>query len=981
MSRESIARLGLAALVALAGVLIATPAAAQFHGVQLQGVCTVAKPGDNPTCTLRVANTADTFLDDIEVQEAWMVYDAVTIANPGGDAVRDPLAGNLPITGFVGAPVCAPGPVLPCVLAPGEAVDFESNGYTAQPDDPDPLPIRGFARSRDICNGNFDPSCNPNAIDEAGISLASDLFQPEIAISKTPSSQLGKVGDTIDYTITLSNNSSGDTPAISCIVVDSLLGDISNQFPDPLPLGDSQIVVQRQIQGGDPNPVVNSVSASCSIEGFANVLDDASDASVDLFEPAIDVTKAADVELAKVGDTVTYTITLFNNSTGAVPPLDCVATDSLLGEVFNAVLPLGDTVIVIPRDVQGGDPDPLVNSVDLDCNVRGFPNQLNASDEATVDLFDVAIDLTKAADVELAKVGDTVTYTLTASNNSSADAPALSCTLTDTLLGPIVIADPLPLGDTAIVIPRDVQGGDPDPLVNEATLDCAVAGFPNQLSASDEATVDLFGATISLSKTADVQAAKVGDTVGYTITLSNNSSGDTPDITCSVNDTLLGDISGEFPSPLPLGDSVANLNYIVQGGDPNPLINLVTANCSIEGFPNQLGDEAQVSVDIFDPAIDVTKTADPLVAKVGDTIDYTITLSNISSAGTPDLNCTATDSLLGVVFAGVLPAGDTVIPIARNVQGGDPNPLVNTVDLDCTVDGFPNQLNDSDSASVDLLAPALSLSKTCAPPVITTGEDITWTITVNNDGDTDLECLVNDATAGYVDEPVNLGPFSSSDLIASRATVPADEPLLSNTATVECAIGGGALPNVLRDEATADCEVQPPGDAICRTPGFWGTHAGTEKKNSSDLTQIVIDAAGGSLSVCGEVIDTTAVPDTSSAVEAICVSIKGEQRLQLARQLTALALNCVISGGGADCGGTEQSTLFADANAACIANSGDLSSWIEDVDAVNNGAWDDCHDRELSESDVFDGVAKLPGPAGSSNKCNSATSNSVNIFQ
>jgi uncharacterized repeat protein (TIGR01451 family) len=86
----------------------------------------------------------------------------------------------------------------------------------------------------------------------------------------------------------------------------------------------------------------------------------------------------------------------------------------------------------------------------------------------------------------------------------------------------------------------------------------------------------------------------------------------------------------------------------------------VTLSCSLpEGFTNVLADVTDNhSTDLFEPAFGVTKTGDAQ-AKVGDVVDYTITLSNTSGAGTPALTCTATDTLLGEVFSGVLPAGDT----------------------------------------------------------------------------------------------------------------------------------------------------------------------------------------------------------------------------------------------------------------------------------------------------------------------------------
>jgi len=216
------------------------------------------------------------------------------------------------------------------------------------------------------------------------------------------------------------------------------------------------------------------------------------------------------------------------------------------------------------------------------------------------------------------------------------------------------------------------------------------------------------------------------------------------------------------------------------------------------------------------------------------------------------------------------------------------------------------------------------------------------------------------------------------------------------------------------------------GEAICRTPGFWATHAGTEKNRSTNITQEVIDSVGG-LNVCGTQITNTVAGNSMSAVEAMCVAVKGDTQRQLVRQLTAAALNCVMSGGDSDCVGGPIEELFADCNDACQGFASDLSmnECIGQIDCFNNGGfWADghctfnpgacslsgglcdvdddqcaggvgdvcepdpqesCHERELCQVDEFgdpidDGLCYIPpGPAGSSGECNVAKKNDVYV--
>jgi hypothetical protein len=221
----------------------------------------------------------------------------------------------------------------------------------------------------------------------------------------------------------------------------------------------------------------------------------------------------------------------------------------------------------------------------------------------------------------------------------------------------------------------------------------------------------------------------------------------------------------------------------------------------------------------------------------------------------------------------------------------------------------------------------------------------------------------------------------------------------------------------------------PAVEEICRTKGFWGAHscpqtAGLtsvcEKTGSQNITQQVINAAGGSILVCGETLTDTHLDHQHSAQEALCVAPRGTQLLQLASQLTAAALNCVISGETAACTGSSAQPEFGACNTACAQGNttamvgGNTIDCIDAIDCFNNGGSFDtttgfctlgtcangdacneetpctdlsqctplpnnCHDQELCNEDLglcFD----PPGPAGSSKQCNAANQNDCTIF-
>ena len=249
----------------------------------------------------------------------------------------------------------------------------------------------------------------------------------------------------------------------------------------------------------------------------------------------------------------------------------------------------------------------------------------------------------------------------------------------------------------------------PDPLPN--TVTAFYNGKPDltglEVDASDDHWVNLFQPSIAVDKTGNF-FSKPGQVVDYVFTLSNTSSDDSPDLYCTAEDTHFGTI---FEGVLPPGDTTLSRSRLVLPDDPDPLVNTVTLTCSPEGFPNVLTATDSHSVSLVEPKIAVKKTGDPL-SKVGDDVHYKVTLFNNSSASTPPLNCVVEDSLMGVIFEGVLPLGETEIEYTRTVQPEDPDPLVNTVDLTCSPEGSSAVLEASASHTVNLFQPAIAVDKT-----------------------------------------------------------------------------------------------------------------------------------------------------------------------------------------------------------------------------------------------------------------------------
>jgi hypothetical protein len=270
-------------------------------------------------------------------------------------------------------------------------------------------------------------------------------------------------------------------------------------------------------------------------------------------------------------------------------------------------------------------------------------------------------------------------------------------------------------------------------------------------------------------------------------------------------------------------------------------------------------------------------------------------------------------------------------------------------------------------------------------------------------------------------------PSCPADSLVAAGTICRDGDGLCNPAE-QCTGDSGLCPGDITFLPNPEtCNLPPLG--ICRTAGFWGTHGGTEKtgKNAAiNITQAVIDFAvqnSGPLQICGEKIINTAVNDAASALEAVCVAVQGDQRLQLARQLTAASLNCSVSG-FFNCAG---SALFQDVfnfcNTTCTGSTSaaEISACTNALDCLNNGGTllaggfcktgtcsdnpnaacnagdlsncgagascvpdvQTCHDQPLCLE--VGGVPVGPcfnetGPAGSTNACNTASKTACTVI-
>lgn len=258
--------------------------------------------------------------------------------------------------------------------------------------------------------------------------------------------------------------------------------------------------------------------------------------------------KEVDKAEAKVGDTLHYTVTIGNDKSATGSLRNAIVSDALsqhLGFVYGSVLVDGENT-GYNFDVKNG----LLfqNTAVLDAENS---DPVVPSDEGvTVEDGTAKMSAVKAVDKAKARVGDTLTYTITASNADTATVPLRGVVMTDTLPKYVtfnqgsVAVDGSPVRTTFNSKTRqltaelgDIAPGQSKVLTFSALMNNAAYGkkFSNTAVLSADNSEDISatdtGVTVAAgvpegssgAKTVSKSKANVGDTLTYSIALRNAS--------------------------------------------------------------------------------------------------------------------------------------------------------------------------------------------------------------------------------------------------------------------------------------------------------------------------------------------------------------------------------------------------------------------------------------------------------------------------
>ena len=572
------------------------------------------------------------------------------------------------------------------------------------------------------------------------------------SIEKTADVQTANVSDTLTYTIKLTNGEAATSAWKEVILTDEL--------PDGLTFVDSSVYVdgksaEHSFKDGVLSVAVGDIAAGQAVtvtfkatvnsdmynqtvyntavaEGTNGTCEDKDNGVyINKGDTAPYVEKRADKPSAKVGDKLVYTVTL-GNEEGAVYEIENAAmTDAIPAEldfVDGSVQVEGMSAdysfdsetrtLTVPLDNIAPTAEKVVTfSVVVNESAYGktvynsavmtgdnIPDTEGTDDGVAIGDGKARPSNEKTADKSSAKVGDKITYTLMLSNSETASVPVQNAVVSDVIPAGLtfeygsVMLDGMNTSDYTYdentrLLTVNIGSIEPDTsrtvsfvaTVNEDAYNTTIRNLATLTSDNtepvqdkDDGVVVVDGMTdLSIVKSASAATAKVGDTLTYTVQVSNGAGAEVNIRDAVMQDTIpdgltfRGNVTIDGYSVIYAYDNESHvltvpLDAIAPGQTKtvrfDVLVNSSAYGMTIENTAIASGSNAPDTEDtddgvtIEDGKADGhagAKSANKTTARVGDTITYTIILQNSSLATADWTGATVTDVLPdGVSFAG-----------------------------------------------------------------------------------------------------------------------------------------------------------------------------------------------------------------------------------------------------------------------------------------------------------------------------------------
>ena len=578
---------------------------------------------------------------------------------------------------------------------------------------------------------------------------------PEIIPTKDVNNTTPNFGDKVEYTITVNNNANKDAKQV--VIVDTLGKGL--KFINASHNGkydESTRTITWIIDLGAGESAVFSVNAAVEAYGNINntVVVGNKSATKNITVPEITPIKKVENTVPNFGEEVTYFISVFNSA--IVDAKQVVVVDYLdkglkyVSSSHNGVYDEAAHTVTWVVDIAAGSSlDLTVTAVADEYGV--LTNNVTVGDKrASVDVTVPEIIPAKSVDVENPNFNDEITYTVTVTNNGVVDAKQV--VVVDTLDEGLTFVSASDNGvwnpfKRTVTWTVDLAKGESKVFTVIATVS-AYGNIPNTVSVGDKSSsVNIAVPEIIPGKTVDVENPNFGDTVTYTVVVTNNGVVDAKQVV--VRDILDKGLkfvkaTGEYT----FDEDSRTVTWIVDLAKGESQTFYVTAVAEAYGVLTNdvtVGDKT-ASADVVVPEIIPDKTANITNPNFGDKVDYTVTVTN---DGIGDAN--------NVVIVDRLGEGLTFVSASDN---GVWDPVKRTVtwivdlakgeskvfSVIAIVSGYGNVTNSlvvgNKTAGVNVTVPEIIPDKTANITNPNFGDNVNYTVTVTNDGIGDAKNVI-----------------------------------------------------------------------------------------------------------------------------------------------------------------------------------------------------------------------------------------------
>ena len=613
-----------------------------------------------------------------------------------------------------------------------------------------------------------------------------DVIAPKLAITKTVDQAVVRTGTTVTYTIRVTNT--GDASVTGITVGDSVAPICGRTIGSLDPGAHYEYTCQVAIA----QDTTNVVTASGKDPLDNTVTSPQAQAVVDVIHPGLTITKTVDPPVVRAGSATPVTWTVIVTNTGDVPLRYVTVSDPQAPDCDRAIGTLAANTAAAPITCITNVSTPTTNVATvtgkdpLDNTVAPPPA------EATVNVIDPSLSITKDVDKAVVHAGTSVQWTITVKNTGDValshvtvtDSDAPDCDTVIELLAANTTAAPITCTAWIIEDTTNVATA-----TGTDTLDKSVGPV------SDSASVDVIAPGLSITKSVDQPVVLSGTIVEWRIAVTNTGDVDLTNVVvsdpnASECDTVIPMLAANTAAPLitcsqQIDEATTNV-ATVSGIDPlqKPV-----------GAP-----PATAVVDVISPALSITKSVDKPVVLSGTEVTWKIVVTNtgdvtLTNVTVTDPNATGCATVIPSLSAGA--SSEAITCLATITQD-----ITNTATVTAS-DTLEKPVGPaSASASVDVIAPGLGITKTVDKAQVAPGEQVTYTVTVSNTGDVLLSNVVlKDPTVSTCNKPIGDLAVGASVTVTCIAAITVD------TVNVATATGTDPLGNPLTKDATAKVTV------------------------------------------------------------------------------------------------------------------------------------------------------------------------------